>query len=176
MGTAKKLAMAVAAPAVAIGTFAGLGFAPAMASTAQPAHKVFKQEVIVGATGNPSGIVPISAYGAFRDHGWINLNGPNAGETTLTFKHGNLRVYHNAGTTKMYLNKRTCQATDKIVSEYWVTGGTGRYRGAEGSGTAHIVFTAVVPRKHGKCDTSGNPVKGTTYTTFVAQGPVALDH
>ena len=176
MGTAKKLAMAVAAPAVAIGTFAGLGFAPAMASTAQPAHKVFKHEVIVGATGNPSGIVPVSAYGAFRDHGSVDLNGPSAGVTGIKFKHGIFRVYHNAGTMKMSLNKRTCRVTEKVVSEYWVLGGTGRYKGAQGWGTAHIVFTAVAPRKHGKCDTSANPVKGTTYTTFVAQGPVALAH
>jgi hypothetical protein len=179
MGKARKLAMAIAVPGVALGTLAGFGVAPAMASTAQAAHhKEFKQEVIVGATGDPSGVVPVSAYGAFRDHGWIDLNGPNAGVTAIKFKHGDFRVYHDAGTAKNYFNKKTCYVATTIVSDYWVVGGTGRYKGAEGWGKAHIRFSGVLPRehgKHGKCDTDAQPVTGTTYTTFLAQGPVALD-
>jgi hypothetical protein len=174
-GKAKKLAMAVVVPGVAIGTFAGLGLAPAMASTAQAAHhKEFKEEVIAGATGSSSGWVPVSAYGAFRDRGVINLNGPSAGFTSIWFKHGKFTVYHNAGTSKSHLNKWTCVAVDKIVSQYWVVGGTGRYNHAEGWGTAHITFSAVLPKHHGKCDSGGKPLS--TFTTFVAQGPVALDH
>lgn len=170
----RKLAMAITVPAVAIGTFAGLGMAPAMAGTAH--HAVFRQETIAGFAHNDSGIVPVVAYGAFSDRGWINLNGPNTGTTGLQLRHGVLRVYHKPAGQSMSVNPKSCYFVFKQKADYWITGGTGRYRHAAGWGVAHVSFSGVLPKKHGKCDMSNNaqPLRGTALTTFLAQGPASL--
>ena len=95
--------------------------------------------------------------------------------TGIKFRHGILRVYHNAGTQTAHVNPKTCFSVFTNVSQYWVVGGTGRYHEAEGWGTAHIRFSGIQPKKGGKCDMNANPLPGTTHTTFLAKGPVALD-
>jgi hypothetical protein len=164
--------MAITVPAVAIGTFAGLGMAPAMAGTAH--HPVFREETIRGFAHNDSGIVPIVAYGAFYDHGWVNLNGPDPGTSGLNFKHGVLRVYHKPVSQSMKVNPKSCYFTFKEKADYWITGGTGRYRHAKGWGVAHVSFSGVLPKKNGKCNENANPLPGSALTTFQAQGPVSL--
>jgi hypothetical protein len=168
----RRLATAIAVPGIAVGTLAGAGIAPAMAGTAH--HTVYKQETIFGATRSASGIVPIQAYGAFFDRGFVNLNGPDPGRSSLVFRHGIVRVYHRPAGQSMRLNPKSCYAVFKERANYWITGGTGRYWHAKGWGVAHVTFSGVLPRRHGKCDTNANPLPGTSYTTFLAQGPVAL--
>lgn len=164
--------MAITVPAVAIGAFAGFGLAPAMAGTAH--HPVFREETIRGFARGDSGIVPIVAYGAFYDHGWVNLNGPDPGIAGLYFTRGVLRVYHKPVSRSQYLNSKTCYFVSKEKADYWIIGGTGRYRHATGWGVAHVSFSGVLPKKHGRCNQNANPLPGSALTTFQAQGPVSL--
>jgi hypothetical protein len=177
-GRARKLAIAVAVPGVALGAFAGFGFAPAMASTGHPAaqHAVFREETITGAARSNNGYVPVAASGAFRDYGYANLNGRAVGITSINLGHGTFRVYHHAGKSQAYLNKKSCYVVDTVTTKYWVVGGTGRYDHAKGWGTAYARFSATMPKKSGKCDTSSrtHPVRGTTHSTFLLKGPAAL--
>ncbi len=170
--TWQRLATAIAVPGIAIGALAGAGVAPAMASTTH--HSVYKWETIRGYAHGGNGIVPIWAYGAFYDHGVINLNGPDPGVTRLHFSRGVLRVYHKSVSQSMRVNPKSCYAVFRDKADYQILGGTGRYRHARGWGMAYVSFSGVLPKKHGKCDENANPLPGTALETFLAQGPVAL--
>ncbi len=166
----KKLAMAVAVPGVAVGTLAGFAAAPAMAGTNYPHPAQF--ETIRGYGQGPGGIVNVQAAGAFYDYGWLNLNsGSNSTEVHLS--QGSLYTVEDQGSNRTRIQPFSCSVTSQTTVDYWILGGSGRYRHVSGQGTATITTSGVLPRKHhGQCDTNANPLPGSEHTTFVAQGPV----
>lgn len=96
--------------------------------------------VIVSRSGQPN---RVGAYGVINTTGTVvdhlNLN-PATGSfdnvATQTFPAGTL-AYHGVGTATLQIDPRTCIGTGHIVSEHFaITGGTGAYQGASGTGTA----------------------------------------
>ncbi len=168
----KKLAMTVAVPGVAVGTLAGFAAGPAMAGTTHPHPSSI--ETIRGYGHGGSGDVNVQATGVFYDFGHLNVNTPGP-HATVHLSRGSLFVFHNQGWNKTHVNPWSCFATSKTRSQYWITGGSGRYRHISGHGDATITVTGVLPRKsNGHCNTNANPKPWTEHTTFVAQGPVDL--
>lgn len=96
--------------------------------------------VIVSRSGQPNRVGAygvVNATGTVVDH--LNLN-PATGAfdnlATQTFPAGTLE-YHGVGTATLQVDPRTCIGSGHIVSEHFtITGGTGAYEGASGSGTA----------------------------------------
>lgn len=96
--------------------------------------------MIVSRSGQPNRVGAygvINAVGTVLDH--LNLN-PATGAfdnlATQTFAAGTLE-YHGIGMASLQVDPRTCIGTGRILSEHFtITGGTGAYQGASGSGTA----------------------------------------
>jgi len=172
--TWRKLAMTVAVPGAAIGALAGFGAAPAMAGMAT-SHKPppLQNEKFHGSVAGENSVVPIWASGDFSDSGVIDLNGPNPG-LNVHLHHGSLFVLHYSDDPSTHIYQESCTAVYTDDSDYLITGGTGRYRHAFGSGVARIRTTAVLRRnRNGTCNPS-EPMPGSVYTVFDAHGPFTL--
>jgi len=171
----RKLAAAVAVPGAAIGALAGFGVGPAMASTARPSPVAIEtlHGHVAGTGLSPE--VPVQESGAFSDHGYIamrsdghiiNLSG---NRQTVRLSRGNIYFGtshdHYMGT----IARQSCTWAYTETFSYGITGGTGRYQGARGSGRARIQVTAVLRRQHGHC-TLGEPTPGTVSVTIDARG------
>jgi hypothetical protein len=78
---------------------------------------------------------------------------------TLHFPGGTFRVNHGATHGTQVLNPRTCLFTARQKGAYTISGGTGRYAGISGSGTAVISILGVGARNSkGQCSQNLTPV------------------
>jgi len=171
--TWRKLAMTVAVPGVAIGALAGFGAAPAMAGMATSHEPPFQNEKFHGSVAGENSVIPIWASGDFSDSGVVDLNGPNPGYH-VHLQHGSLLVSYSNGVTSSHLAPESCTMEYTVTFDYTVTGGTGRYRHASGSGSARARTTMVLRRLHnGTCDPE-EPMPGSIFTVLDAHGPFTL--
>ena len=182
----KVLAMAGAAVgATAIVLGAAL---PASAST-QGTGNHGNYEWINGFLAGPGAlanapVVPLQLTGAVNARGSINLGGTSSVGQIPTNK-GILTVEHGNPSPPPQLNYRTCRQTFTVSTSYKVLGrqSTGVFSGAQGHGSAMVVFSSIAPRypsgKHkGQCNFSQNaqPEPYGAYVSFHAQGPLFLRH
>jgi hypothetical protein len=116
--------------------------------------------------------VPATARGAFTDKGTIALG---TGTTSvLAFPDGKIHISHATQTPRQRVNPTTCHAVVAFSAiPYTVTGGTGRFKGISGHGTANITIDATLPHtSNGTCNASANAVPTSAREVFLATGPV----
>ncbi len=106
----------------------------AFASTSGP-----QTWVVVSRSGQPTRVAAygvVNAAGTVVDRLTLHLEtGTFDNFATQTFPDGTLE-YHGSGTAVLTVDPRTCVGTGRFVGPFVITGGTGRYEGASGSGVA----------------------------------------
>ena len=72
---------------------------------------------------------------------------------------GTFKVHHGGRIhiLKEQLNRRTCLAVFEARAGLTLGGGTGKYKGISGSGTALISQTFIARRSHGACNPNSTP-------------------
>jgi hypothetical protein len=151
--------------------------AAALAATNSAHHRTGIVWIVGSTTNVNTSTIPLTASGLFSAHGSITLGngGPKAGTGKLVFSNGNLNVYHTAGKVLQAMNLKTCAFAQVNEVTYTITGGTGPYAGARGSGAATVAFFGVGPKlKNGQCNQSNSALPLWGYSTFTAAGPVTL--
>jgi hypothetical protein len=145
--------------------------------TASPAHAAGTETFTATTTdmsviAAPNNSLPVRASGSFTDSGSISLAGDGK-SATLHLHSGTIAMSHGRGTSKQSLDRASCHAT-LIESglKYRITGGTGKYAGITGSGTAELTLVASLPKDHGTCNASSSAVPTSARETFTATGPV----
>jgi hypothetical protein len=145
--------------------------------TASPAHAA-GTETFTATTADmsviaaPNNSLPVKASGAFTDTGSISLAGDGK-SATLHLRSGTIAMSHGRGTSRQSLDRANCRAT-LIESglKYRITGGTGKYAGMTGNGSAELTLVASLPKQHGTCNASQSAVPTSARETFTATGPV----
>jgi hypothetical protein len=186
----KSLTKVLAMAGAAIGATAMVLTAalPASAAT-QGAKRPVNYEWIDGYLAGPGAlanapVVPLQLTGAVNTRGSINLGG-NSSVSQIPTRKGTLTVQHGNPSPPPKLNYLTCRETSTISTWYKVLGrqSTGVFWGAQGSGHAVVVFSAIAPRythgpNKGQCNFSENaqPKPYGAYISFRAQGPLYLRH
>jgi hypothetical protein len=106
----------------------------AFASTSGP-----QTWVVVSRSGEPT---RVGAYGVINSAGTVTdrltlhlENGTFDNFATQTFPDGTVE-YHGSGTAVLTVNPLTCVGSGHFVGPFVITGGTGRYANASGSGVA----------------------------------------
>jgi hypothetical protein len=173
---------AVAAAALAI-TFLAAG--SAMAGTSSHTKTVSGNEYLYGAVYGKAALaqnptLPLQLRGLVRTHSKFtppNGNGP----ATIPTPKGNLDAKQvNNGTSSMKISKN-CYAVFNQSFPVKVTGGTGVFWHASGSGRAHLQFTGYLPRytsgsHKGQCNENGNPTtaKGASESLYAQITPMTI--
>jgi hypothetical protein len=173
---------AVAAAAVSI-IFVAAG--PAMAGTSGHTRTISGNEYLYGAVYGraaiaPTVTLPTQLRGLVRTHSNFTLPSGN-GPATIPTPKGTLHATQvNQGTSSGKIS-RSCYAVFNSYFPVKVTGGTGVFWHASGSGRAHLVFTGYVPRYHsgphkGQCNENGNPTtaKGASTALHVQITPLTI--
>jgi hypothetical protein len=129
-------------------------------------------------------VVPLKLTGAVNTTGRINLGG-NSSVSPIPTRKGTLTVKHGNPNPAPQFNYRSCRETQTISTTYKVLGhqSSGVFWGAQGSGHAVVVFSAIAPRytsgnHKGQCNFSQNaqPEPYGAWISFRAQGPLYLRH
>lgn len=123
--------------------------------------------------------IPLTASGAFSDHGSIHLGGGNkAGPAVIVLGKGDVKVTHAATNPNLQPNPvgaaSACVFGVTEAVAYTVTGGTGSYAGITGGhGTATIVEKVTLPKlAGGKCNEANSAIPTGGSASFSAVGPV----
>ena len=98
---------------------------------------------------------PLIAYGVITAAGTDRENAN--GTDTFIFPGGSLAVKHTPakGGTKQSFNAKTCLFSYSERGTFKLTGGTGKYKGASGSGTYTLSAIGIGPKlKNGTCNPS----------------------
>ena len=162
----RKSLFAVMTACVSLASHSGV----AHAETASP--QVFVVYA-VGAPGTPRTVV---AAGAINAVGTVIIGGSQPGpggsllqQTTWVFPQGSLFVTLTYTSTTT-IDPQLCSSTSHLTGTWQITGGTGQYSGATGSGTISGPNSAYFTRDAEGC--TSTPYLVATY--FVYQGTVAL--
>jgi hypothetical protein len=156
---------ATAAAATAVWLAVPAGAAPA-ASSAGTGTEHF-QFMTTSTSFSP---VRVIVFGVFTTAGRISHTVGNV--DTLAFPGGTFKIAHSKGIGSTTVNKKTCLVTTRQRGTYKVFGGTGKYAGISGHGTAHLNILAIAARSRGKCTMTKPPL---ALQLIVRQsGPVTL--
>ena len=168
MLTATGLAATAAVTALAL---------PAGASpvTARPAAITGTQHFQAMVTSATATKAPLIGYGVITAPGTdrINVNGTD----TFVFPGGSFLVKHapSKGATKQSFNAKTCLMQISQKGTFKISGGTGKYKGASGSGTYALSIIAIGPKlKSGACNPSQEAVPVAWQQEIQAVGQIKL--
>lgn len=173
---------AAAAAALSI-TFIAAG--PAMAGTTGHTRSISGNEYLYGAVYGraalaPTVTLPTQLSGLVRTHSDFTLPNGN-GPATIPTPKGTLHATQvNQGTSSGKISK-SCYAVFNSYFPVKVTGGTGVFWHASGSGRAHLQFTGYVPRytsgpHKGQCNENGIPTtsRGASDSLYVQITPLTI--
>ena len=93
--------------------------------------------------------IPVNASGVISDRGYLDLAGNR--QAIVVLRHGSIYVSIGQRHGSISLDPRSCKVTNTETFRYQITGGSQRYRDAQGNGRGSIEVTAVVRRYHGTC-------------------------
>jgi hypothetical protein len=134
---------------------AGAGLATASASPAAPASSGTEHFYLMTTSGtsNSSSLI---ATGVFTAAG-VDISGSSTDAVRLPG--GTFKIHHPGGPSGApKVNPATCFTTLTATVPFSVNGGTGKYKGLAGSGTAVISVVAILARSHGACSENANPL------------------
>jgi len=100
--------------------------------------------------------VSVIVFGVFTTAGRISHTVGNV--DTLAFPGGTFKIAHSKGIGSTTVNPKTCLVTTRQRGTYKVFGGTGKYAGISGHGTAHLSILAIAARSRGKCTMTKPPL------------------
>jgi hypothetical protein len=151
-----KRIMAIAAAAA---TIAGIGTAGAAAASVRPqsagsAAESF--ELVATAVGQQGITFKVIYYGPVTGAG-TEVSPGNSNTDVVHLAGGTFELRHGNPPNLRLLNARTCVASGAGRVRYTFTGGTGKFKGISGSGTASISELAVLGKSHGACTENALP-------------------
>lgn len=130
--------------------------------------------VVITTPGQPTRVVAsgvVNGVGTVTDFLTLNPDGTFDNFAIQHFPDGTL-LYHGMGTFTLNVDPRTCIGRGDVIGPFVITGGTGAYEGASGSGTALIVLTFVFGRNADGGCAQGPPAR--TYGVARAAGTVTV--
>jgi len=155
----------VGAAAIAVLWLAGPAGASAGTGAAVSGTEYFQAV----STSTTSSSRPVIVYGVVAaisaDHEVGNVD-------TLVFPGGTFQVHHLGSTSTQELNPRTCLVMVTERGRYTLSGGTGKYAGISGHGTAQISILGIAARSKGGCSLTMPPLAFQQILT--ASGPAEL--
>lgn len=155
----------VGAAAIAVLWLAGPAGASAGTGAAVSGTEYFQAV----STSTTSSSRPVIVYGVVTasgvDHEVGNVD-------TLVFPGGTFQVHHLGSTSTQELNPRTCLVMVTERGRYTLSGGTGKYAGISGHGTAQISILGIAARSKGGCSLTMPPLAFQQILT--ASGPAEL--
>jgi hypothetical protein len=153
-------------------------------ASASPGHT--GAEALAGVLDSPPGTAPkvtFKATGLFTATGVVTLKRCGLSnhyrciaDPDLAFGSDVLHVrYGKSSFTELQVGS-DCNGSYANRMPYTITGGTGRYAGASGHGTAEIEFVGTFSKVNGACDFAGaaKPVTGSAKLAYGASGPMTL--
>lgn len=142
--------------------------APSWAATTGP-----QTWTVLSRNGEPTRVVAsgvINSAGTVKDFLTLHLDtGTFDNFAVQTFPEGTL-LYHGQGTAVLQVDPLTCVGKGRFVGPFVITGGTGAYEGATGSGVAIGDLTFIFTRTPTGCSTT--PVQ--TWGVAQATGTLTL--
>lgn len=126
--------------------------AGATANTARPGWNT--EHFQIASTSATSSTASVIAWGKFAAGG-TDQEGNSA--DTLKFANGTFKAHHPGGHARQSLNSKACLLTVNERGKYWLSDGTGAYKGISGHGTYHVSILEVLARAGGKCSTTKTP-------------------
>lgn len=123
----------------------------------------------IASTSATSSTASVVAWGKFVAGG-TDQQGNSVDK--LVFANGTFKANHPGGSAKQSLNAKTCLLTVSSHGKYWLSNGTGAYKGISGHGTYHVSILEVLARSGGKCSTTKVPAA--FQQVISASGPVKL--
>jgi hypothetical protein len=151
-----KRIMAIAAAAV---TIAGLGTAGAAAASTRPQSAgsgAESFELVATAAGQQGITFKAIYYGVVTAVGTEDSPG-NGNTDVVHLPGGTFDLQHGNPPNLRLLSARTCAAIGAGRVRYSFKGGTGKYKGISGGGTAAISELAVLGKSHGTCTENAAP-------------------
>jgi hypothetical protein len=158
------------ASAVAVLGLVLTGVSPATAATSGD-----QNWVVITTPGSPTRVVAsgvLNAAGTVTDFLTLNFtNGTFDNFAVQAYPNGTLS-YHGMGTFTLTIDPRSCIGRGDVVGPFVITGGTGAYTGASGSGTAFITLYFVFDRNPDGSCVQGPPAR--SYGVARAPGHLTL--
>jgi hypothetical protein len=149
----KTTAALITAATTAIATGAGLATASASPAASASSGTEHFYLMTTSGTSNRSSLI---AEGVFTAAG-VDISGSST--DTVQLPGGTFKIHHSGGPSGApKVNPATCFTTLTVTDPFSVNGGTGKYKGLTGSGTAVISIIAILARSHGACTEDANPV------------------
>lgn len=130
--------------------------------------------VVITTPGEPTRVVAsgvVNGVGTVTDFLTLNPDGTFDNFAIQHFPDGTL-LYHGMGTFTLTVDPRTCIGRGDVVGPFVITGGTGAYEGASGSGTALISLIFVFGRNPDGSCVQGPPSR--TYGVARAAGSMTV--
>jgi hypothetical protein len=177
-------AAAVVAAVAALAAAACGSSAPAPAASAGTGSSRTGTQSLAGSVAGPAALAgsattPLRLTAVVDTTASVHLGTAQRSPVTITTARGKLTVRHTQGTaSQRLLSTKTCKFAFGQHSSYTVlpSKSTGAFAGATGSGTAVITITGTLPRRNGRCDTSGTaqPNPAGLRVSFAAHGPLTV--
>jgi hypothetical protein len=151
--------------AVAIGMVCFLAWTASTASSATGNNQ--QRWTVVTTPGSPTAVYAqgaLNAKGTVVDVLTLFPNGTFDNLATQNFPDGQL-LYHGQGTYEISVNTRLCRGEGDVFGPFVITGGTGAYTGATGSGVAIIHLTFLFDRTPTGCAPFPSKVWGVAHAS-----------
>jgi hypothetical protein len=167
----KRIITIASAALIAVGTGAyGLAASASASTGPRPAVSRMEHFELVTTSVGPTGVkFHAIYYGVFIAAG-TEVSG--SGNTDTVHMHGGTFKLTHTSTPNFKVNPTTCLATATGKAKYKIHGGTGRFTGIRGRGTATISELGILGRSHGACTENAAPVA--IFIVVKGSGPLHL--
>jgi uncharacterized membrane protein len=171
--TERKRAAVAAMTGAAAAAVTGLVIAgPAGASpvaASRPAAVSGTEHIQIMTTSGTATTASVIAWGVFTAAGVDHMGNS---VDTIVFPGGTVKVKHPSGGGPGNFNTKTCLFTANESAPYTIVGGTGKYKGITGHGTAVVSIVGIAARVKGACSETAPPVAW--HQVITGSGPFKL--
>jgi hypothetical protein len=154
-------------------TVVAAAVAPAVAqASARPAASASGTERFRAMSTNATSSTRVVIGSGLFTTGGVDHESSDGMTETFVFPGGSFKLKVVSATSSQRVNPQSCLATITRHAQYKVAGGTGKYAGISGHGTAVAQILAIAARSAGKCSLDKPPVA--FEQTIAATGPIRL--
>ena len=147
--------------------------APAAAqASARPAAVVSGSERFQAMSTNATSSTRVVIGSGLVTAGGVDHESSDGMTETFVFPGGSFKLKVVSATSSQRVNPKTCLGTITRHAQYKLAGGTGKYAGISGHGTAVAQILLIAARAGGKCSLDKAPVA--FEQTITATGPIRL--